>query len=179
MKIRGGIQDWCALNDTPRDRRRDEHLHERPLSVATSPAPHLRLYMDQLTPSVPDWREVNCRALEKARALILVCTPGAAVDDGIADEVAIELRWWIENRRTAPILIAAFEMNMRWVPKPIQARWPNAQLVNVCLGDWAKESDAVRQCHCLRSEWRTRSHCRRGQGAVVGFPKSARRRRPR
>ena len=37
----------------------------------------LDVYLDQTMPAVADWREIHRPYLERARALIVVCTPGA------------------------------------------------------------------------------------------------------
>ena len=97
--------------------------------------PTLAVYFDVAAPAVSDWHQLHGRALERARAFVFVCTPGASRDFrdlGEDDWVHKEVDWWLENRKTAPILIdATGGEGQRWMPEKIRKRWPNAQLVKV------------------------------------------------
>jgi TIR domain len=119
-------------------------LQGQPIPSATKPAPRIRFYVDRYTAAGPNWREVNSAALRTARAMIVVCTPGAKVDEGPSDEVQREIRWWIRNRSVAPILIDSTGSGTRYVPKAIAERWPNAQLVEVQVSEIASQGGAVR-----------------------------------
>ena len=121
------------------------HLEGRQLLAAGAPSSRIRCYLDRRAAAVGDWRELNRTALEKARAMIVVCTAAAAYDHGPKDEVKAEIQWWIDNRRTAPILIDVYKSPPPYVPSPIGDRWPDAQLVNVCLEEWAKQGEAERE----------------------------------
>jgi DNA-binding CsgD family transcriptional regulator len=104
-------------------------------------------------PAVPDWNDEHFRALEQARALIVICTPGSAKElTHRKDWLYHEIRWWVENRSpTAPILIAPYGND--WLPDPISAKWPNLQLVNVSstTGQWGKKVRADLTQRLLRS----------------------------
>jgi hypothetical protein len=112
-------------------------------SEASEEPPTLAVYFDVAAPAVSDWHEFHGRALERARALLVVCTPGSAHEFGANDEVHKEIDWWLKNRKTAPILIDATGEGQRWVPEKIQQRWPYAQLVKVDLRRSLPEPEAV------------------------------------
>ncbi len=113
-------------------------LSERPGdgSLATSTFPPLDVYFDQTAPGVADWTEIHQPFLERAKAFIVVCTPGSKIDEGPHDWVYKEISWWIENRETAPILIDALGEGTRYVPQPVATKWPNAQRVELIAEDW-------------------------------------------
>ena len=70
----------------------------------------LRVYYDKTAPGVADWKQIHFPSLQTSHALILICTPGIAKDlsrRGRPDWVYEELRWWTNNRRTAPIVVDA------------------------------------------------------------------------
>jgi hypothetical protein len=50
----------------------------------------LDVYLDQTMPAVANWRALHGPYLEKARALIVVCSPGAKIDEGPKDWVHME-----------------------------------------------------------------------------------------
>jgi hypothetical protein len=94
----------------------------------------LSVYLDRAQPAVSDWELSLSQELERARALIVVCTPGAKYEFGPDDCLYRELRWWLENRATtAPILVSKPQFGVRWVPDLISSKWPKAQLVTVDL----------------------------------------------
>jgi hypothetical protein len=49
-------------------------------------------YLDQTMPAVADWREIHRPYLEKARAFIVICTPGSNIIDGRDDWVHMDRR---------------------------------------------------------------------------------------
>jgi CHAT domain-containing protein len=115
----------------------------RGLSEPLEESKTLTVYLDVAAPAVSDWHQFHGRALERARAFLVICTPGARfpldTDDGVHKEdwVHKEINWWLDNRKTtAPILIDATGEAQRWVPDRIRQRWPNAQLVKVDLETW-------------------------------------------
>jgi len=71
--------------------------------------------------------------LKRARAFILVCTPGARLVEGTGDWVHREIDWWIQNREQAPILIDALGTGERYVPDSVLKKWPNAQRIELIL----------------------------------------------
>jgi len=122
-----------------------DRLENRPLPVAMSRPPRIRCYLDRRAAAGSNWRILNAAALQKARAMIVVCTTGASKENTRSpDEVWLEIRWWIANRKTAPILIDLYGEETRWVPDPIHERWPDAQLVFVDVAEWEKKDKAER-----------------------------------
>jgi hypothetical protein len=114
---------------------------------AAEDPPQLDIYFDQTAPGVGDWTMVHEPYLKRARAFIVVCTPGAKLDEGDGDWVQREITWWIQNRDEWPILIDALGTGERYVPKIIADKWPNAQRINIILKVWDQlshdELDAV------------------------------------
>ena len=107
----------------------------------------MRLYFDQdASPGGGDWTLVHEAALKRARAFLLVCSPGAYSKFGPDDWVHKELEWWIENRKTtAPIVIDPVgEGGDRYVPELVKEQWPNAQRISVEPGRWADLPDDER-----------------------------------
>lgn len=103
-------------------------------TVDSSPVQaRLDVYFDQTAPAVGDWTVVQEPYLKRARAFILVCTPGARLVEGTGDWVHREIDWWIQNREQAPILIDALGTGERYVPDSVLKRWPNAQRIEVVL----------------------------------------------
>ena len=125
-------------------------LNEQPVPVVeTGPAgngarpPILDVYFDQAAPGVADWTAVHEPFLKRARAMILVCTPGAKLNEGKGDWVQHEIDWWLRNRVMAPILVDPLGQNLRYVPNAISERWPNAQRILLREADWVGlEEDA-------------------------------------
>lgn len=73
-------------------------------------------------------------SLQTSHALILLCTPGIAKDlskHGQPDWVYEELHWWIENRRTSPIVIDATGEGDRWLPEVISRQWPDINRIDL------------------------------------------------
>src|SRR5262249_7481665 len=75
----------------------------------------LEVYLDRRAPASKDWREIHRPALERARCLIVIITPGLFSDFGPDDWVHRELNWWLKNRRTAPVLVETSGEGERWV----------------------------------------------------------------
>jgi hypothetical protein len=88
--------------------------------------PELDVYFDQAVPGVDDWTNVHEPYLKRARAIIVVCTPGSKLNEGESDWVHQEIDWWLGNREIAPILVDPLSEEMRYVPDSIAAKWPNA-----------------------------------------------------
>ena len=115
--------------------------------------PRLDVYFDQAAPSISDWTMLHEPYLKRARAFILVCTPGAKLVEGPGDWVHREIDWWVQNRSEAPILIDALGQGERYVPTSILERWPNAQRINVIPEEW----DQLSSDDLHASEQRTRA----------------------
>ena len=99
-------------------------------------SPTLDVYFDQTAPGVSDWTALHEPYLTRARAFIVVCTPGAKIVEGDGDWVHREIGWWLAHREQAPILIDALHENDRYVPTSIAQRWPNAQRITLVPHEW-------------------------------------------
>ncbi len=108
------------------------------------PPPKLDVYLDQAAPGVSDWTDVHEQFLKRARAMILICTPGAKLNEGPDDWVHKELLWWLQSRDMAPILVDPLGQELRYVPDAIAKRWPNAQRIRMREEDWEDLDDAGR-----------------------------------
>ncbi len=89
------------------------------------------VYFDQTAPAITDWQALHGPSLERARALVVICTPGLYADQGPDDWVHRELNWWLNNRSVAPVIVDATGEGMRWIPEKLKDRWPNPQRVNL------------------------------------------------
>ncbi|UCC30379.1 MAG: hypothetical protein JSU86_19535 [Phycisphaerales bacterium] len=118
-----------------------QHLRNRPISTQDEKAPRLHIYYDQAAPAGPSEKQVRQRALERARTMLVVCTPGLPHRRGPEDSVHQEIDWWVENRQAAPILIDTTGGGIGWVPERIQARWPEAQRIEFKLQEWERLND--------------------------------------
>ena len=97
----------------------------------------LDAYLDETMPGVADWHELHQPYLEKARALVVICTPGAKINEGAGDWVHREIDWWLGHRETAPILVDALKEGVRYVPDQIVDRWPDIQRIAVVEAEWS------------------------------------------
>jgi hypothetical protein len=116
--------------------------------------PRLDVYFDQAAPGISDWTTLHQPYLKRARAFIVVCTPGAKLVETPVDWVHREIGWWIENRRQAPILIDALGQDERYVPTSIIERWPNAQRITLRLDEW--DQLGANELHALEERTRMR-----------------------
>jgi WD40 repeat protein len=98
--------------------------------------PRLDVYYDQTAPGVGDWTQIHEPYLKRARAFIVVCTPGAKINEGDGDWVHREIDWWLEHRDTAPIVIDALGEGERYVPTRVSQKWPNAQRIELIAPQW-------------------------------------------
>lgn len=103
----------------------------------------LDVYLDETMPGVADWQELHKPYLQKARALLVVCTPGAKINEGPKDWVHREVDWWVAHRRQAPILIDALKEGIRYVPDQIALRWPEIQRIAFVEEEWKALSGAA------------------------------------
>ena len=104
----------------------------------------LDVYFDQAAPALSDWQALHRPSLEAAHALLVVCTPGMFSRLGLDDWVHMEIDWWLQNRKTAPILIDTTDEGARWIPPAIVARWPNAQRLRLDLKELEHLPEAQR-----------------------------------
>jgi len=105
----------------------------------------IKVYLDLASPAISDWRALHQPTLERARALLYVCSPGAFAKLGPQDWVHKELDWWLTHRITAPILIDVTGEGDRWIPESIKNRWPNCQRVPLLLDEWQRQPEEERQ----------------------------------
>jgi hypothetical protein len=99
-------------------------------------------YLDETMPGIADWKAMHRPYLEKARAIVVVCTPGAKLNEGPDDWVHHEIDWWIAHRATAPILVDPLKEGLRYVPLQIAARWPDIQRIPLVEDEWTHLSGA-------------------------------------
>jgi WD40 repeat protein len=118
-----------------------ERLHDKPISEDGQVLATLEVYLDRRAPATKDWREIHLPALQRARSLIVIITPGLFGNFGRDDWVHRELNWWLNNRQTAPLLVETSGEGERWIPAKLKKRWPNAQRVEVRLADWSRLAD--------------------------------------
>ena len=117
-------------------RRLHELLDKHETAGPSGEQIRLDVYLDQTMAAVADWRELHKPYLEKARALLVVCSPGAKIDEGPDDWVHREIHWWLKHRNVAPILIDPLRQGLRYVPNEIKERWPEIQRVPVVSSEW-------------------------------------------
>jgi formylglycine-generating enzyme required for sulfatase activity len=112
----------------------NEHLSEAEFTDSGGSRCRIRTYYDKTAPGVADWKSLHFPSLQASQALVLVCTPGIAKDlskRGHPDWVYEELRWWIQNRLTSPIVIDATGEGDRWLPEIIDRKWPNINRIDL------------------------------------------------
>ena len=112
------------------------------------------VYLDQTMPAVADWRKIHQPYLKRARALIVVCTPGAKIKDGPEDWVHREIKWWLDHRETVPILIDPLGQGIRYVPTAISKRWPEIQRIPLVESEWIglSRTDLEQKASALRGK---------------------------
>ncbi|MBY3330147.1 hypothetical protein HFN98_05725 [Rhizobium laguerreae] len=96
------------------------------------------IYYDKTAPAVSDWKQIHFPSLQSSRAMILICTPGIAIDlskDREPDWVYEELRWWCNHRGTAPIVVDATKEGDRWLPSIITKKWPDINRIDLSKDD--------------------------------------------
>lgn len=106
----------------------------------------LEIYFDQAAPAVGDWHAVHGVHLERAKAMIVVVTPGLRSDfrsEGESDWVQHELDWWVRHRTAAPIVFDTTG-DERFVPPQLRRRWPNVQRIETDLNELSRLPDAER-----------------------------------
>jgi hypothetical protein len=124
-------------------RRLYERLHGLSLPLvetsgeAAAP-PELDVYFDQAAPGVEDWKSIHEPYLKRARAMLVICTPGAKLVEGDDDWVHAEINWWLENREVAPILVDPIGDATRYVPEAILAKYPDAQRIRIIENEWSR-----------------------------------------
>jgi hypothetical protein len=97
-------------------------------------------YLDASVPGIADWKAVHRPYLEKARALIVVCTPALKLNEGAGDWVHQEIDWWMTHRTGAPILIDPLREGIRYVPVQIASKWPDIQRIQLVEAEWERLS---------------------------------------
>lgn len=126
-------------------RRLHELLDKRQVTGPKGEQIQLDVYLDQTMPAVADWRDLHRPYLERARAILVVCSPGAKINEGPDDWVYREINWWLEHRTTAPILIDPLRQGLRYVPSAIGSRWPEIQRIPLVESEWTHLPAAERE----------------------------------
>ena len=87
----------------------------------------INLFFDKEIPAVTDWTMHHQPALERARCLIIIITPGLGADTSSGsskDWVHYEIKWWLDNRPdSVPILIDTTNTGVRFLPKFARNKW--------------------------------------------------------
>lgn len=112
------------------------HLHGHPVVIDGKPG-SMEVYFDQTTAGIGNWHELHQAHLERARAMLVVISPGMRSDfrvDGEDDWVHYELDWWIKTRRTAPVVIDTTG-DARFIPPQLRRRWPDVQRIDLRLSE--------------------------------------------
>jgi hypothetical protein len=131
-------------------RRLYERLHGLALPLVAdageaSAPPELDVYFDQAAPGVEDWKSIHEPYLKRARAMLVICTPGAKLVEGNDDWVHAEINWWLANREVAPILVDPIGDPTRYVPEAILREYPDAQRIRIIENEWSRfTSDELR-----------------------------------
>lgn len=124
-------------------RRLYERLHGLTLPLVedsgeASAPPELDVYFDQAAPGVEDWKSIHEPYLKRARAMLVICTPGAKLVEGNDDWVHAEINWWLANREVAPILVDPIGDPTRYVPEAILREYPDAQRIRIIENEWIR-----------------------------------------
>jgi hypothetical protein len=90
--------------------------------------------------AVSNWTEHHKPALEGARSMILIITPGIATDvseKGHPDWVQKEINWWSKNRKNVdPILIDCTGHGVKYLPRSIKRKWKNINRIPLDIRKW-------------------------------------------
>jgi WD40 repeat protein len=97
-------------------------------------------FVDRYAPPLSDWRDTWRGELQTARGFVLVCSAGTSTKHDGQDWLYEEIDWWLEHRRTAPILIDASASAPANIPHAIHERWPHAQWLT-----WRPSLDAAEE----------------------------------
>lgn len=104
----------------------------------------LDVYLDENMPGVGDWTQIHGPYLQKARAFILVCTPGSALNEGDGDWVHLEIDTWLKkNPDVSPIIVDPLNAGSRFIPKQVARCWPDIQRIPLIEEEWQNLSEAV------------------------------------
>lgn len=109
-------------------------LNGQTLHVVDGVDAKIDLFFDKMLPPVDNWRAHHLPAMQRARAFILVTTPGVRSDlskPGQPDWVHEEINWWVNNRGEAPIIVDTTGDGNRWLPDVVLTRWPDANRVEI------------------------------------------------
>ncbi|MEZ6125361.1 MAG: hypothetical protein R3C49_19605 [Planctomycetaceae bacterium] len=99
-----------------------ERLSRNPvISYSDGKEYQLSVFYDRRTPGSDDWQRFWRVRLRTARALILICTPGAAQPrSALPDVLYEEINWWCKNRKNGPIVIDANGGGELAIPGPVR-----------------------------------------------------------
>lgn len=117
-------------------------LHDRILDQDGGDV-RLHVYFDQAAPASGNWTAIHKPSLERARALILICSPGVRTRTSDDDWVHMELDWWMSNRNSAPIIVDSTGEGDRWVPQSVREKWPAPQRLLLTQEIISQDPDAA------------------------------------
>lgn len=87
------------------------------------------VYFDRETPISDNWRMGQENFLADAHVMLLICSPGAAMEFSPVDELYAEIRWWLANRSAPPLLVTT--VGQRWIPRIVLEHHGEPQTVPV------------------------------------------------
>lgn len=122
-------------------------------SAEPTDSSELDVYFDQTAAAVGNWQTLHEPHLKRARAMIVICSPGVAYRDPHEDWVHKEIDWWLENRpEIAPILIESTSSSGRFIPQNISKAWPDIQRLTLDADRLEKmsKSDQEQTLHRLK-----------------------------
>ena len=117
-------------------------LHDTVLGTTQDGERRIHVYYDRTAPGVANWKALHFPSLESSHALVLISTPGTATEfaePAEPDWVYAELRWWLEHRSAAPIVIDTTGDGTRWLPKIVTNKWPDINRIDLLDVDIADE----------------------------------------
>ncbi len=104
-----------------------KRLHDEPISTEDADSPRLDVYFDQTAPGISNWTKFHKPALQRAQAMLVVCTPLVAERREPFGYVHEELELWVRKRKTAPIPIVRSRDDDVYLPDYVGDRWPKCQ----------------------------------------------------
>jgi hypothetical protein len=87
------------------------------------------VYFDRASPISDSWRRGHENFLANAHIMLLICSPGAAKEFSPLDELYAEIRWWLANRSSPPLLVTT--LGSRWIPELVLNQYSEPQTVPV------------------------------------------------
>jgi WD40 repeat protein len=111
-----------------------QSLHGRSIDAEDGSERKIEVYFDHDAPAISDFRLKWKADLRTSKAMLLICSPGAAQARSGRDWLHDEVNWWADHRRTGPIVIETTDVGEDAIPHRIRDKWPYAQRVR-----WAND----------------------------------------